>query len=56
MTSLTLASVHWAARISATSNSSGVEKSYQAALVLGVLTLLCLIYLNRRIRAVEIVR
>ena len=29
---------------------------YQAALVLGVLTLLCLIYLNRRIRAVEIVR
>jgi ABC-type transport system involved in multi-copper enzyme maturation permease subunit len=29
---------------------------YQAGLVLGALTLLCLIYLNQRIRAVEIVR
>ena len=29
---------------------------YQAGLVLGALTLVCLIYLNRRIRAVEIVR
>ena len=29
---------------------------YQAGLVLGALSLLCLIYLNRRIRAVEIVR
>jgi ABC-2 type transport system permease protein len=29
---------------------------YQAGLVLGVLSLLCLIYLNQRIRAVEIVR
>jgi hypothetical protein len=29
---------------------------YQASLVLGALTLLCLIYLNQRIRAIEIVR
>ena len=29
---------------------------YEAALVLGAICLLCLNYLNRRIRAVEIVR
>jgi hypothetical protein len=37
-------------------SSARYPPTWQAALVLGVICLLCVIYLNRRIRAVEIVR